>query len=62
MKYFVIGIHPQSGRPIPIMDGSDEDLDDMVALFDTRKEAIQMASNQPICKAGGYVVEKWEHL
>lgn len=62
MMYFVIGIHPKSGRPIPIMDGSDEDIDDRVALFNTKKEARTMALDQPICQSGGYTIQEWEYM
>lgn len=62
MKYFVIGIHPQNSRPMPIMDGSDEYIDDKLALFDSKEDARKMALNQPICQAGGYVIQEWEYM
>lgn len=57
-----MAIHPQTGKPIPIMDGTDENITDNVKLFDTRKQAVEMANDQILCKAGGYEIIRWDYL
>lgn len=58
-KYFVIA-YGGGGKPVPIMDGSDEGITDEIKLFESPKKAEEMAENQPLCKARGYEIFAWE--
>ena len=60
MKYFVVAVSPSinyRGHPTPIMNE-----DDVIALYDSEKEATEMALQQPLCQAGGYEIIEWPHV
>ena len=61
MSYFVIAIHPSSGIPMPIMDGSDENDTDRIKLYSSHAKAEEMAKDHPLCKAGGYKIVQWPY-
>lgn len=61
MKYFVVVAHPQTGIPIPILNGRNDD-DDIIALYDTEGEARAMAEGQPLCRASAYEIFEWEYV
>ncbi len=56
MKYFVMAINFRN-HPEPIVND-----DDNLTLFDTEKEADEMANGQPLCHAGGYEIYEWPYL
>ncbi len=59
MKYFVVAVSSSinyRGHPAPIMNE-----DDVIALYDSEKEAEEMAVQQPLCQAGGYEIIGWTH-
>lgn len=60
IKYFIVAVGG-GNLPLPIMCGDDEWVEE-IALYDSKKEAIEMAENQPLCAARGYEVFPWVHL
>lgn len=58
MRYFVCLIHPQTGVPIPMTEGED---DDVPMLFDSERDAEDAVKKHHAALAWGYVVIPWGH-
>lgn len=58
--YFVVAIGGH-GLPLPIVTYDEDNCNEEIALYPTRREAVAMAEEQPVCAARGYHVYEWEH-
>lgn len=58
--FFVVAVGG-CGFPVPIVKGDDESYSEEIALYNTRREAIAMAEEQPLCKARGYEIYEWDN-
>lgn len=55
MQYIILMIHPEDGRPVPLLDESGDDL----ATFDDYEEAEETADQHPAASAWGYEIIDW---
>lgn len=46
--------------PVPMTDGGDGALDEEIALYRLRDEAVEAAESNPVGMARGYEVYEWQ--